>query len=178
MWMAGTPQYFNPDAIHQFLSGLCHTMGSSAMGWEILGDAGVALLSVVQKRRDDPTFELVKRCYGDQSIWERTSAADPTNLLLACEFFLPPIISPQSPICRTASLAAYVCATAGSRSSHLLWADAWSYFRDVLLVILDREFAEAGSVEPLGLFVAPGICRALLSLVEIATDHARMSSFI
>ncbi len=178
IWMAGTPQYFNPDAIHGFLSALCNSMDSDSQARRMLGDAAVGLLSVVEKRRDDPIFQPVDRCYEDQSIWEHTNVADPADLLLACEFFLPCTIPPQSLTLKAASLAAYVCATAGSRSSHLLWAGAWSYFCDVLLLILDKEFAELGSEEPLDLFVSPGICRALLKLVEIATDHACTSSFI
>lgn len=179
IWMAGSPQYFRAEAIYGFLASLCKTLDWGSQPRRTLKDAVVGLLSIVEKRRQDQIFQPVDWCYEVQSVWKLTSGADPADLLLACEFILPLIIPSQSRTSRAASLAAYVCATAGSRSSHLVRADAWSYFCDVLLLILGKEFVES-ELEPLSLFAAPGICRALLSLLEseTATGHPRTSSLM
>ncbi len=55
----------------------------------------------------------------------------------------------------------------------LLSAEAWDYFRDVLLLILDGNFE--GSDEPLSLLVAPLICRALVVLFQQGDRSASTS---
>ena len=52
----------------------------------------------------------------------------------------------------------------------LTYGEAWNFIRDVLLLILDRDFG--GQEEPLALLVAPAICRALLALVRHASPQA------
>lgn len=48
----------------------------------------------------------------------------------------------------------------------LVCAEAWDYFRDVILLILNRDFG--GADEPLALLVCTSICRVLVALVRNA----------
>ena len=74
-----------------------------------------------------------------------------------------------------ASLAAYVNATAHLRKRDpLLFAEAWGYFQDVLLLILTSEFE--GPEEPLSLLVAPFICGAMQTLLR--HSDASTSTFL
>ncbi|TBU35113.1 hypothetical protein BD311DRAFT_204228, partial [Dichomitus squalens] len=160
IWIAGAPMYFHVDSVHRFVSALLRKLNSGSSTRCMLFDATLCLLTVFKKRRDEITFQTMGRCCEDESVWALTISAEPTDILVV------------------SSLAAYVSATAQIRScNQLLWAEAWSYFRDALLLTSISHIAVAGSEELLGLFVAPAICRALLSLMEHATDDTRQFYF-
>jgi hypothetical protein len=64
-----------------------------------------------------------------------------------------------------AAFANYVLA-ANRIGTAIRCAQAWSYLRDVLLMILTRQFL--GDDEPLALLICPVVCRALVFLVSRA----------
>ncbi|KAI0662697.1 hypothetical protein C8Q70DRAFT_960558 [Cubamyces menziesii] len=119
--------------------------------WTMLGDATVFALAQLPHHASPRGSSNTERA---SLVWRLVEEVDPSDLPLA------------------ASLAAYISATAEAYAfDTLTYGEAWNFIRDVLLLILDRDFG--GQEEPLALLVAPAICRALLALVRHASPQAR-----
>ncbi|KAH9857903.1 hypothetical protein C2E23DRAFT_801926 [Lenzites betulinus] len=111
--------------------------------WTMLGDATFGALALSPHLAASSESQL-----GVDFIWDLLQDVDATDLPLA------------------ASLSTYVAATVTKRIDNLAYAEAWNYFRDVVLLILNREFV--GAAEPLALLVCPSICRVLVALLQHA----------
>ncbi|KAI0936199.1 hypothetical protein AcV5_004396 [Taiwanofungus camphoratus] len=98
-------------------------------------------------------FPVSNRLWEDETVFRMVMENGPTDLLVASAF------------------AAYVSAVAHHRSYEpLLYAEAWNYLRDVLLLILTRHFL--GEEEPLALLVSSTVCQALCSMWKYADKDA------
>ena len=141
--------------------GLLQQSNEDSWEWPCLGDAIVGLLAFLDRRKDDAGFQTLS--YDKDFVWHSLRGADPGNLLFACRWHS--VSFRDATESGEASVAAYFSTSIRLRSRHrLLWAEAWSYLCDVMLLILAGNVE--GEDEPLALFVAPSICTALDALVR------------
>ncbi|KAI0724422.1 hypothetical protein C8T65DRAFT_563205 [Cerioporus squamosus] len=163
MWTSGTSPRSIPQSAQKFLSALAAWLGdvdTDSPAWSVLGDAFVGIVAILEQRRADPIFTAIDRCWDELLVWRLAREADPSELPLASSFAL------------------YIATTAHLRhSDYLLWAEAWDYLRDVLLLILTSD--HEGPDEPLALLIAPSVCTALIALLVNASGtgfHYSLSS--
>ncbi|EIW64797.1 uncharacterized protein TRAVEDRAFT_42212 [Trametes versicolor FP-101664 SS1] len=147
-WRADcTPFPASETMSRRFLSVLLGWLESESLEslvWTMLGDATIGALAVSSRS----ATTLTDYCWANL-IWGLFQDADPADLPMA------------------ASLAAYMIAIVQvSPVEGLVCAEAWDYFRDVMLLILNRDFG--GADEPFALLVCPPICRVLVALVRNA----------
>lgn len=128
--------------------------------WTTLGDATFGALALSPHLAASSESQL-----GVDFIWDLLQDVDATDLPLAGELDLY-ITATSRPTPRIASLSVYVATTASRGIDNLTYAEAWNYFRDVVLLILNREFV--GAEEPLALLVCSSICRVLVALLQHA----------
>ncbi|RDX56001.1 hypothetical protein OH76DRAFT_587645 [Lentinus brumalis] len=149
MWTSGTSPRSVPQSAQRFLAALVNWLGdlkSDSEAWRVLGDAFIGIVAILEQRRADPTFAAIDRCWDELAVWRLAREADPNELPLASSFAL------------------YVGTMAHLRhTDDLFCAEAWDYFRDVLLLILTSDYE--GPDEPLALLIAPSICTALIALL-------------
>ncbi|TFK94334.1 hypothetical protein K466DRAFT_657861 [Polyporus arcularius HHB13444] len=163
MWTSGTSPRSVPQSAQRFLAALVNWLGdlnSDSEAWRVLGDAFIGIVAILEQRRADPTFAAIDRCWDELAVWRLAREADPNELPLASSFAL------------------YVGTMAHLRhTDDLFCAEAWDYFRDVLLLILTSDYE--GPDEPLALLIAPSICTALIALLgnaQGASFHHSISS--
>ncbi|KAH7931143.1 hypothetical protein BV22DRAFT_1124521 [Leucogyrophana mollusca] len=101
----------------------------------------------------DPALDLAKAsaAWDIEVIWQMASSGSRSDLL-------------------TASAFAHLIIVARELCGPLALAEAWSYLRDVLLLISSNHFL--GDPEPLALIVAPVVCKALIRLLKHADPNA------
>ncbi|KAI0335397.1 hypothetical protein GY45DRAFT_1240795 [Cubamyces sp. BRFM 1775] len=152
--MGSTPATLS-DLPQRVLFAIFDLLGSESMEsltWTMLGDATIlALARSLHHASFKRTMTVTEQV---RIVWGLVREADPSDLPLA------------------ASLATYISATAGACVLDALsYGEAWSFLRDVLLLVLDRDFG--GQEEPLALLVASAICRALVELARHESPQAR-----
>ncbi|KAI0670029.1 hypothetical protein C8Q78DRAFT_1038833 [Trametes maxima] len=145
-----------PGQARQFLSAVLGWLDVEELHspvWSMLGDTAIGALAVWRQHVNERAHSIPKTLWRDL-VWSIFEEADPLDLPLA------------------ASLAAYVSATARDRVCDALsCGEAWNYFRDVILLVLNREYG--GAEEPLSLLIAPAVSRALEELAQHAPSNAK-----
>ena len=165
VWCRHASFYFAIENTQQFLDTIFDLLaGESAhdsLEWVYLGDATIALLSVLWKRRDDASFLAL--VYDDSFVWNLARRADPEDLVIAGQWHCSALCSHTD--ASAVSIAVYISVSAATQScDRLLWAEAWSCLCDAMLLILTDDLEDAD--EPLALLVAPTICQALACLIS------------
>ncbi|KAI0651727.1 hypothetical protein C8Q79DRAFT_54612 [Trametes meyenii] len=145
--------------VRQFLSAVLAWLDGSeeihSPIWSMLGDVTIMALAVWRQHVVERGHTIPKSL-GRDLVWSLFEEVDPLNLPLA------------------ASLAAYISATARDRGyDDLSYSEACNYFRDVILLVLNREYG--GIEEPLSLVVAPAVSRALVELSQHPPSRAKRS---
>ncbi|KAI0762859.1 hypothetical protein C8Q74DRAFT_183839 [Fomes fomentarius] len=157
VWITSTTSSTIPESIERFLTACrkCfEDADSGSLARAVLGDALVGISTALEQRREEVSFEQLKNAGCHTVVWQLVRDAEPSDLTLA------------------SALAAYFGSMSPlPKQDPLSSAEAWDYFRDVLLLILDGDFE--GSDEPLSLLVAPLICRALVVLFQQGDRSAR-----
>ncbi|KAH9898530.1 hypothetical protein C8Q73DRAFT_685135 [Cubamyces lactineus] len=149
-----TPTTFSdlPQRVLLAVFDLLESEHMDSPAWTMLGDA--AIFALAQSPHHASFRKSTSRTERARWIWRLVQEVDPSDLPLA------------------ASLATYISATAGTYALDALnHGEAWDFIRDVLLLILNRDFE--GQEEPLALLVAPAACRALVELVRHASPTAK-----
>ena len=93
IWIAGAPICFNIESVQRFVSALVHYLCSCSSTEGGLHDATLSFLAVLERHRDELASQSPDLCYRRELLWALTISADPSDLLVACEWLLPPIVS-------------------------------------------------------------------------------------
>ncbi|KAI0778055.1 hypothetical protein BD413DRAFT_465511 [Trametes elegans] len=156
-WTAGRRPCALRGLVQQFLTIVVDWVDSEWLeseAWIVVRDAMIVALAAWKGYTNATASPVPAGTAGEKLVGELIEDADPLELPLA------------------AALAQYFCETMKHPPYNALaLSEAFNYFRDVALLILNHEYG--GTDEPLSLLVAPAIFRALIANVQYAPPATR-----
>ncbi|KAF7339646.1 hypothetical protein MSAN_02179400 [Mycena sanguinolenta] len=141
VWFSGTHGCILRESVAPLLSNVVKILlqeGTPGLVSEILGDA---ILTASSAARKDPSFIDENR----ESLWQFAITSSSSELSIASSF-------------------AHYIITSEILCNSLYCAEAWTYFSEILLLILKHHYIE--EQEPLALLICPTLCAALIRLLQ------------
>lgn len=159
---------FYNNLLSSLLSKLVNLLSSgslSALRVKCLLQPLVTVLSVLESSEPDAREGRIKKLWDDDTLWHLLGKGIPTSIPTACGLHIPRCI--HNPHNFLAAFAPYVVFSASrgycSASGYI---EAWNFFRDALLLVLNHQYLDME--EPLALLASTDICCALVVLLGYA----------
>lgn len=133
----------------------------------------VTLLSIFEHIKLYPRNKGVSEFWTDDLVWSWIGDV-PATLAAACMSQFTPNFFDSIVKERQAAFAPYISINASRRRYQPIRSlEAWDYFRDMLLQILNHQYTD--DEEPLALLTSSDICLALCCILRYASPHVGMS---